>query len=201
MGVHEEPGTVTRRGVLAQFTAAALTLIGAGAQGQQTKKPAKAVKWDAKMELAVDFEINQPNEGRYHRPYVAAWVEDKDGKSIRTLSLWVQKERRGPRWIPDLRRWYRGAQANQAAGGADLVATISSATRMPGKYSLVWDGKDDKGAPVMQGAYMFNLETAREHGPYELMQKEITIGPKPFKEEVAGNSEVKGATLEYRKHK
>jgi len=196
--MHEKQDTVTRRGLLARFSAFALTVMSAGAQGQQS---AKVLKWDPRMELAIDFEINQPNDFRYHRPYVAAWLEDKDGKSVRTLSLWVQKERRGPRWIPDLRRWYRGAQANMAAGGADLVATISSATRMPGKYSLVWDGKDDKGNLVVQGTYMFNLETAREHGPYGVTQKEVVIGPKPFKAEVAGNAEVKGATVEYRKHR
>ena len=170
----------------------------AGTAGQ---KAGAISKWDPKMEMAVDFEINQPDGFRYHWPYMAVWLEDKDGKSVRTLSLWVQTSRRGPRWIPDLRRWYRDAQAAQEAGGPDLVATVSSATRMPGKYSLVWDGKDDKGSPVLQGAYTFNLETAREHGPYQLMQKAITIGPKPFKEDVVGNAEVKGATLEYRKRK
>jgi thiamine biosynthesis lipoprotein len=201
MDRYEEQSGVTRRGILSQFTAFALTLIGAGAQGQQVKTPLKAVKWDDKMELAVDFEIVQPDEFRYHRPYVAVWLEDKDGKSIRTLSLWVQNSRRGPRWIPDLRRWYRGEQDAMAAGGADLVATVSSATRMPGKYSVTWDGKDDKGKPVMQGSYTFNLEMAREHGPYQVMQKAIIIGPKPFKAEVVGNTEIKGATVEYRKRK
>ena len=198
MELHEEQEAVTRRGLLARLTGFALALVGAGAQGQQAQKPVKATKWDPKMELGIDFEINQPSDARYHRPYVAVWLEDKEGKSVRTLSLWVQTSRRGPRWIPDLRRWYRGAQA---VGGPDLVATVSSATRMPGKYSLIWDGKDDKGNPVAQGTYTFNLETAREHGPYQLMQKEITIGAKLFKVDVVGNAETKGATLEYRKRK
>ena len=197
---HEEQDTVTRRSVLAQWVAFALALVSGEAHGQ-AKNSAKVAKWDSKMELAVDFEINQPNDFRYHWPYVAVWLEDKDGREVRTLSLWVQTSRRGPRWIPDLRRWFRDAQAAQAAGGADLVATVSSATRMPGKYSLLWDGKDDRGNPVVQGTYTFNLETAREHGPYQLMQKEIIIGAKPFKAEVAGNTEIKGATLEYRKRK
>lgn len=201
MEIHNEQETVTRRGILAQWAAFALTLVGSGAQAQQAKKPAKVTKWDPKMEMAADFEINQPDDFRYHRPYVAVWLEDKEGNEVRTLSLWVQTSRRGPRWIPDLRRWYRDAQAAQAAGGPDLVATVSGATRMPGKYSLLWDGKDDKGNPVLQGTYTFNLETAREHGPYQLMQKEITVGTTPFKTDVAGNTEIKGAMLEYRKRK
>ena len=43
---------------------------------------------------AVDFEINQPDGFRYRPPYVAVWLEDKDGKPVRTLSLWVEPDAR-----------------------------------------------------------------------------------------------------------
>ena len=32
-------------------------------------------------------------------------------------------------------------------------STVSSATRGPGKYTLVWDGKDNAGKPVKAGSY------------------------------------------------
>ena len=37
--------------------------------------------WNKDFELVVNFEINHPEAeaGRYRRPYVAVWVEDKDG--------------------------------------------------------------------------------------------------------------------------
>lgn len=156
-------------------------------------------KWNDKFEVAVDLEINDPNEGRYHRPYVAVWVEDANGNSIRTLSLWVQTTRRGPRWIPDLRRWFRGEESRREAKGGDLVETISSPTRNPGKYTLVWDGKDDTGKLVTQGKYDICVEAAREHGTYGLLRKTFDFGKTPVKGDLGGNEEIKAASVEYRK--
>jgi FAD:protein FMN transferase len=78
------------------------------------------------------------------------------------------------------------------------VATISSATRQPGQYRAVWDGNDDHQKPVKPGTYTVYLEAVREHGTYQLMRKEVTIGTQPFREEFTGNMEVKTASLEYR---
>ena len=44
---------------------------------------------------------------------------------------------------------------------------ISRATRSPGRYSLVWDGKDDGGRPLSQGLYRLHLDINREDGPPE----------------------------------
>ena len=81
----------------------------------------------------------------------------------------------------------------------DLVATVSGATRNPGKYSVVWDGKDDQGAPVKPGTYTFYLESAREHGAYQLMKHEFTVGGPPFTAPLKDADELKGVTLEYRR--
>ena len=42
--------------------------------------------------MLVNFEISGPegNARRYRRPYVAVWVEDKDGLAARTLALWLR---------------------------------------------------------------------------------------------------------------
>ena len=151
------------------------------------------------MELAVGFEIFRVEGGRYQRPYVAAWVEDKDGFPVRTLLLWLLQSEKGQRWLPDLRRWHRGDQIRRLAEDKDLVATVSGATRNPGKYSVVWDGKDDQGAPVKPGTYTFYLESAREHGAYQLMKHEFTVGGPPFTAPLKDADELKGVTLEYRK--
>lgn len=193
----QEP--VTRRHILTQIVALALTLTGVRTLGQPAKT-AKPARWDDHMEMGVNFEINQPDGSRYRAPYVAVWLENKDGSPVRTLSLWVEYPR-GTRWISELRRWFRDGQAIYNSGGPDLITTVSSATRMPGQYSLVWNGRDDHGQRVPQGTYILNLETAREHGPYTLIQKTVEIGAKPFTATVAGNEELKGATIEYRKRK
>ena len=54
-------------------------------------KAAAGPAWNKDYELVVNFEINRPDAetGRYRRPYVAIWAEDKDGTSVRTMSLWV----------------------------------------------------------------------------------------------------------------
>ena len=70
------------------------------------------------FELVVNFEINHPEAeaGRYRRPYVVVWVEDKDGKIVRTVSLWVSMGGAGPfQWMPDLKRWYAADRSASSA--------------------------------------------------------------------------------------
>lgn len=156
-------------------------------------------KWNGGMELAVDFEINQVGGGRYRRPYVAVWVEDKDGFPVKTLVLWVQSTGPGPRWIPDLRRWHKSDRYRAVVDDTDLVKTVSEATKKPGKYDVVWNGKDDHGKLVKPGKYTVYVEAVREHGTYQLIRKEVEFGEKDFTEELKGNDEIKSAKLTYRK--
>lgn len=163
-------------------------------------KSASATSAEDSLEVSLSFEIQRVEGGRYQRPYVAAWVEDKDNFPLRTLLLWVLQSEKGQRWVPDLRRWNRGDQVRRLAEDKDLLTTLSGATRNPGKYSVVWDGKDDHGVAVKPGTYTLYLEIAREHGTYQLMKHEFEWGGKPFSVELKGNEEVKGATVEQRRH-
>ena len=159
----------------------------------------KTEPWNGGFELAVDLEINQAGEGRrYRRPYVAVWVENSDGYPVKTLVLWVQSTGKGPRWIPDLKRWYRSDRVRKEAEETDLVELVSEATRKPGKYSVVWKGKDNTGKLVAPGEYTVYVEAAREHGTYQLSRKKVTIGKEPFAEEFESNVEIKAAKFEYR---
>ena len=58
-------------------------------------KECNATKWDDKFELAVDLEIVAQQGYQSQRPYVAVWIEDSEGHTGRTLSLWVNKNGRG----------------------------------------------------------------------------------------------------------
>ena len=159
----------------------------------------KPEPWNGGFELNVDLEINQPAEGRrYRRPYVAVWVEDKEGYPVKTLILWVQSTGPGPRWIPDLKRWYRSDRIRKLAEETDLVELVSEATRKPGKYSVSWKGKDNTGKLVAPGEYTVYIESAREHGTYQLLRKKVTFGKEPFAEEFDSNIEIKAAKFEYR---
>ena len=149
---------------------------------------------DAGMELDITFEIAHTN-GFAKRPYVAVWIEDKDKFPVRTLALWYQK----PRWLPDLRSWYRDDRMRAMAEGHDITASVASATRPPGKYTLKWDGKDAAGKPVKPGKYTVNIEAAREHGTYQMMRQEVEIDGKPQQFQLQGNQEISGASIDYHK--
>lgn len=167
----------------------------------QGPKAAPGGSWGDTHELRVNFEISGPagNARRYRRPYVAVWVEDRDGLAVRTLALWLLARQPGPRWHPELKRWYRDDQTRQLADDTSLIDTISRATRPPGKYSVTWDGKDDHGKPLGPGTYTICIEAAREHGTYQIIRKTITIADKPLAEDLKGNVEIKSASIEYRR--
>ena len=180
-----------------------LTTAPADDKESDDKKSKDKPVWNGGLELQVDLEINQAvSGGRYRRPYVACWVEHQDGFPVRTLVLWVRADGNGPRWIPDLRRWYNSDRLRKLAKLAeetDLVATISEATRKSGKDSATWDGLDDNESLVKPGSYTLYIEAAREHGTHQLIKEEITVADKTFKKQLKGNVEIKSAMLSYRK--
>ena len=152
--------------------------------------------WPKTAKLAVSFEINNPATTRYRRPYVAVWIEDRDGIPIRTLVLWIQ-EGRGARWHPDLKRWYKQETLRKLVAGNALIGTISAPTRPPGRYTAIWDGKDDQGKLVSLGNYTLYIEAAREHGTYQLIRQPLVLGAKALKGNLTGNTEIKAAAYEY----
>ncbi len=154
--------------------------------------------WDSKLEVQIGFEVFAPDQGFYRRPYVAIWIEDKQGKTVRTLNVWYQQGR-GNRWLRDLRVWMRAEQARRTADGDDISAAVSGPTRQPGKYSLIWDGKDNHRKAVEQGEYFVCIEAAREHGGYQLLRKSFSFGIRPLKASLGGEAEITGATVELRK--
>ncbi len=171
---------------------------------REKPKTDAAVSLGDEFELVVDFEINHPEAeaGRYRRPYVAIWIEDKDGFPVRNLTLWVSLGGSGPfQWLPDLKRWYLADQARKRVDKTEMVLTMARPTRPPGKYSVVWDGKNDKGQPLSRGEYTLSIDCAREHGTYQGINKKITLDDMPFREELKGNVEIKAASVEYRKRK
>jgi hypothetical protein len=185
-----------RRDALARLAGVVLSLTGLTAFKRFTPSTT-APKWDDRFELAVDLEIAAQQGFRYHRPYVAVWVEDATGRPVRTLSLWVNTSGRGPRYIRELRRWLTAERDQENA----LVSTVSSATRLPGQYSVTWNGRDDLGKVVDQGTYRVFIEAAREHGSYQLMQQALTLAVTPVAADMPGNEEIGRARVEYRLRK
>ena len=157
--------------------------------------PAAAGLWDPAFELSLDLTLPRLDDARYRRPYVAVWLEDADHFPVRTLALWTQN----PRWLPELKVWYREDQVRTLAEGSDVSRTISSATRAPGHYSLKWDGKDNEGKPVKAGRYTVCVEASREHGGYDIQRQALDFSGKPQQAALPAARELGAVTLDYHK--
>ena len=162
----------------------------------------RARRGTRQFELLINFEINHPEaeKGRYRRPYVAIWVEDSEGKSVRTLALWVSMGGSGPfQWLPDLKHWYKSEEERKLAEKKDIFFTVARPTRLPGKYKLIWDGKDNHGKQLGGGEYTIFIEAAREHGTYQSIRQHVSLSDQPFREDLKGNVEIRSASIEYRR--
>lgn len=157
------------------------------------EQDAKADPWPAGYQVQMTVTLPESNAGkRYRRPYVAVWAENADGKAVRTITEWGNN----PRWISTLPQWWKLAK-NDAA----LVKAVSRATRSPGKHSIVWDGKDDKGKPLPQGTYTIHVEVHREHGKLVQQTGKIVCGAEGAKVVLEKNAETGDTVVEYAKKK
>jgi thiamine biosynthesis lipoprotein ApbE len=128
----------------------------------------KAGKWPAGYQVSITLQLPTPTTGKkIKRPYVAVWIEDADGKPVRTITVWGNEAK----YLKDLTAWWQFARDDR-----DLIKAVSRATRQPGRYQLVWDGTDDKGKPVAQGTYKVVVEVHREHGKHVKQTGTILCG-------------------------
>jgi hypothetical protein len=144
------------------------------------------------FELAIEIELAR-FEGRTLRPYVAIWVENEKAETVRTLALWFNNYR----WLPDLRRWY--SKNYEKTQQADYIDAITGATRPAGKYTFLWDGKDDQGKLLNHGNYTAYIEVVRERGTYQLIRQPFELNDIPQRFDLPPGAEVSSATIEYRK--
>jgi hypothetical protein len=134
--------------------------------------------------------------GNNRRPFAAIWVENENRELVRNLALWYNK----PKWVPDLKNWYRINGANFKADKANY-ASITGATRSPGKYTIKWDGKDDKGNFVDQGKYTVIIETSKEHGTDEMIRQPMEFKKAAKKMTAKGNVEIANVIFDFHKKK
>lgn len=168
----------------------------AAALPQSKAAPAKdSGLWNAGFELTVNVEIPQTQGFGVRRPYVAVWIEDKDRFPVRTLAVLLEKTR----WLNELRAWYRDDRLRAMSEGSEILKSVTSATRSPGKYAFKWDGKDNGGKLVKEGSYTVLVEAAREHGGYSLVRHEINFNGGPSQAQLPPGGELGAVTLDYHK--
>lgn len=115
--------------------------------------------------LVLDYEIPTPAlpaGGRYHAPYLALWIARPDGEPVRQLLVLGDRSH----YLAELPQWWR------RYGRDDLPAIqgIARPTRLPGHYSVAWDGRDDRGRALPPGTYVVHVEAARQRGGHELLE-------------------------------
>jgi thiamine biosynthesis lipoprotein len=134
-----------------------------------------AAPWPAGFEVEVQYEIPQLAIGRYRPPFVAVWITDQRGQLVRTLFHLGTRPRR---FLDSNYIWWKAFGADDPAM-QDKLDSVTRPSRQPGRYTAVWDGKDDAGQPVGQGRYTINIETSREHGDHSYQTIPLDLGAKP----------------------
>lgn len=117
-------------------------------------------------QLKVQLTLPEINEQPYHRPYVAVWVETPKRKPVHTLAFWREQ----PDWFKDLRQWWRKIGRKNTPN----YDAATGATRKPGTYTLIWDGKLASGNILAAGEYVLHVESAREKGSREYVRLPFT---------------------------
>jgi hypothetical protein len=159
---------------------------------QNNKDGKKIEAWPVGYQVHFTLTIPTVTAKKYRRPYVAVWVENADAKPVRSITVWGNNAR----YWKDLPQWWKFAKNDN-----DLVKAVTRATRAPGKYSLVWDGKDDHGTALPQGTYTVYVEVHREHGKLVRQSGRIQCGADPARITLEKNAETGDTLVEYAKKK
>lgn len=106
---------------------------------------------------------------------VAVWIEDPQGKYVRSLYAskftadggYKQRSESLTEWVK--KSGWKNATKNE-------IDTVSGATQGPGNINLTWDCKDEKGAAVKPGKYVYIVEGNIYWENRVLYKGEIDIG-------------------------
>ena len=137
-----------------------------GFAAYEEKSPARPAPVAAAFTATLAIDVT-PTERNRHPPFVAVWITDTAGREVRTLSFWGDK----PKYQREMSKWWGLNHAD-----TELIDAVTRATRPAGKYTLEWDGLDQKGAALAPGPYLFWLEAAFEDGPHSAKSVMLTCG-------------------------
>jgi thiamine biosynthesis lipoprotein ApbE len=133
--------------------------------------------------LAIDV---TPTVANRHQPFVAVWITDTLGKHLRTVAFWGDK----PKFLHEMSKWW-GLNRNDQP----LIDAVTRATRPAGKYTLEWDGLDQKGNPVAASTYTFWLEVGFEDGAHSAKSVTLTCGRAPTTGQIPTAAAFTGAEI------
>ncbi|WMJ69437.1 DUF2271 domain-containing protein [Stenotrophomonas sp. 24(2023)] len=127
------------------------------------------VRTTDEQHLVVEYQIPPQATAMYHAPYLAMWIAGADGAPLRQLLVLGDRSR----YLHELPQWWR------RYGKDDLPAIQGMArpTRLPGQYTVAWDGRDDRGRALPAGHYLLQMEAARQGGGHEYLSVPVVLHP------------------------
>lgn len=149
-----------------------------------------SASWPAGYQAKLDLAIPKINVDKYRAPYVSVWVTDAQKKIVRTLAVWGKEEK----WIDSNYVWWRRYGRHM-----DNLDAVAKPSRQPGQYSMMWDGKDDKGQQVNAGKYLIHVETSREHGEHTYQTFELDVSPKASTQQLPAQAEIGALRLSFQR--
>ncbi len=106
---------------------------------------------------------------------MAVWIEDGNGKFVKTLFVTWFTGKGGYERRPDCLPLWRKAAGVDGPPTAEVDA-VTRATQHPGRHSVVWDCTDAAGGPVAPGKYVYKAEGTLFWEKGLLWSGEITVG-------------------------
>lgn len=160
---------------------------GTAAETPAATQPSGA--WPAGYQVRIGINLKTPtDDARPKRPYVAVWVEDERGHNVRNVAFWAREER----YFSDMTAFWKAINSNY-----ETARALISATRLPGQYSVTWDGKDNAGNPVPQGKYRVRIEVSREHGEHVRPSIGLQCGASPTTLALKATVETEASEITY----
>lgn len=117
-------------------------------------------------DLSLSIEVPRLTVAEYHRPYVAAWLQNQETNEVINLAVWYQLDDKGEglEWLKDMRQWWRrSGRALTMPGDADA---FTGATRQPGVHQVDLKSLSDN---LPKGDYRLYVEASREVGGREML--------------------------------
>ena len=128
--------------------------------------------WNPAFELMLGFDLPHIEDARYRRPYLAVWIEDADHFPVRTLALWTQN----PRWLPELKQWFRDDQIRNLSEGTDISKNRSPLPlARPAITPSSGTARTTKASPSKPASTQSSVEASREHGGYQIERHEMNF--------------------------
>jgi thiamine biosynthesis lipoprotein len=147
--------------------------------------------WPAGFQVTVNYVVPKKSVTPYKAPFVYMWITDSDKKVVRTLLLLGAQGR----WMQENYLYWRRVGRRDP----EKAQSIARPSRPPGSYSVTWDGKDDAGKPLPQGAYTLHVESAREHGDHSYQTVDMNLGPNGITGQAAPVAELGALQVRYGK--